>query len=132
MSAMDTIPQSHRDLLDVPQTASLSTLSADGMPQVTAFWVLADGDVLKTSLQKSWQKYRNIVAHPKATVFLIDPTNPMRTLELRCDITISEDPNAEFLDQILGHYGIDPTAFPAPRDGRVVVTLTPQHVTTFG
>ena len=132
MSDVAIIPESHRDLVDTPHTASLSTVGADGMPQVTAFWVLREGDVLKTSLQKSRQKYKNIAANPRATVFLIDPTNPMRTLEVRGDVTTDEDPDAVFFDRMVRHYGMDPATFPAPRDNRVVVTFTPRRVSVLG
>jgi predicted pyridoxine 5'-phosphate oxidase superfamily flavin-nucleotide-binding protein len=44
-----TIPDSHRDLIDSPHIATLSTVGADGAPQVTALWYIADGDTVATS-----------------------------------------------------------------------------------
>ncbi len=129
---MTTIPDSHADLADAAGVATLSTLGADGYPQVTALWYLRDGDVIRTSLLTSRQKYRNIVAHPKATLFIIDPTNPYRTLEIRADTELDDDPDLELFERIVGHYGQDPDTFPAPRDGRVTLTLTPHHIVTQG
>jgi PPOX class probable F420-dependent enzyme len=129
---MATIPASHRDLVETPGIASLSTVGVDGFPQVTALWYLAEGDTLKTSLMTTRQKYKNVVAHPKATLFIIDPTNPMRTLEVRADASIEEDPDLDLFERIVRHYGQDPDNFPAPRDNRVVLVLTPTRVVAQG
>jgi PPOX class probable F420-dependent enzyme len=129
---MPEIPESHRDLIDAPGTASLSTIGPDGSPQVTALWYVADGDTVKTSLLMSRQKYKNVVAHPKATLFIIDPNNPFRTLEVRAEVSIDDDPGLALFERVVRHYGQDPDNFPAPRDGRVVLTLTPTHVIAQG
>jgi PPOX class probable F420-dependent enzyme len=129
---MPTIPDSHRDLIEAPGIASLSTVGTDGTPQVTALWYLADGDTVKTSLMTSRQKYKNIVAHPRATLFIVDPANPFRTLEIRAEASIGADPDLALFERIVSHYGQDPDNFPAPRDNRVVLTLTPTHVVAQG
>jgi hypothetical protein len=41
---MMLIPDSHRNLAEAPVVASLSTIGADGTPQVTAVWFLTVGD----------------------------------------------------------------------------------------
>jgi PPOX class probable F420-dependent enzyme len=127
-----TVPESHRDLLEAPGIASLSTIGVDGSPQVTAIWYLADGDAVTTSLMTSRQKYKNVVAHPKATLFIIDPENPFRTLEIRGDATIDDDPDLAVFGRIVRHYGQDPDTFPAPKDNRVALVLTPTRVVTQG
>jgi PPOX class probable F420-dependent enzyme len=126
------IPESHRDLLTAPGIATLSTVGAEGFPQVTALWYLLDGDVIRTSVMTSRQKYKNVVAHPKATLFIMDPANQYRTLEIRAEAVVEDDPQLELLDRIVRHYGQDPDNFPAPREGRVVLTLRPVHVVTSG
>lgn len=132
MTAPAPIPETHDDLLAAPGVAVLSTAGSDGVPQATAVWYLRDGDVIRTSLQTSRQKYRNIVKHPLATLFLLDPTNPYRTLEIRADATTEDDPDATFFDRVVRHYGQDPETFPAPRDNRVILTLTPRKVNVNG
>jgi hypothetical protein len=47
---MSIIPDSHRDLIDTPHIATLSTVGPDGAPQVTALWYLADGHTVAKSL----------------------------------------------------------------------------------
>lgn len=127
-----SIPNSHRDLVDNPGVAVLSTVGDDGYPQSTALWFLLDGEVIRTSLHRSRQKYKNLLAHPKATLFVLDPTNPYRTLEIRGDVTFDDDADKVFLARIVAHYGQDLDSFPAPTDNRVVLTLTPRHVVTYG
>lgn len=126
------VPDSHRDLLEATGVAVLSTVGADGRPQSTAIWYLFDGDVVRTSLLTTRQKYRNMQRHPLATLFLLDPANPYRTLELRADVTVDDDPTLTFFDRIVRHYGHDPTTFPAERDGRVIATFAPRRVVANG
>jgi PPOX class probable F420-dependent enzyme len=132
MSDIAPIPATHRDLLEAKGVAILSTVGADGYPQTTALWYLLDGDVVRTSLHRTRQKYRNMVQHAQATLFLLDPDNPQRTLEIRADATFEDDADKSFLVRLLGHYGMDPATFPAPADNRVVLTLTPRHVVPYG
>ena len=123
-----TLPGSHRDLLAAPGVAVLTTIGADGYPQSTAIWFLADEDVVRISLHTGRQKYRNLRRNPHATLFLLDPTNPYRTLELRGDVTIEEAADRLFIERVIRHYGQDPATFAAPLDDRVIATLTPRHV----
>ena len=127
-----SIPDSHRDLLTAPGVATLSTVDAKGMPQVTALWYLLDGDVVRTSLTTARQKYRNVVTHPQATLFLLDPTNPYRSLEIRANATVEDDPGLAFMQRLVGHYGRDFDTFPAPKEGRVILTLDPVRVVANG
>lgn len=129
---MTAIPESHHDLAESPLVASLSTIGADGTPQVTAIWYVLDGDTVKTSLVTTRQKYKNVVARPQATLFIIDPQNPFRTLEIRSTVEVDDDPNLELFGRVARHYGEDPDTFPAEREGRVAVTLRPTRVVAQG
>ncbi|MCP3811207.1 PPOX class F420-dependent oxidoreductase [Mycolicibacterium septicum] len=129
---MPTIPESHRDLAETPLVASLSTVGADGTPQVTAIWFVAEGDTVQISLLQTRQKYRNVAARPQATLFVIDPKNPFRTLEIRGTVTIDEDSDLALFERVFRHYGQDPATSGAPTEGRVAVTLSPTHVVAQG
>jgi PPOX class probable F420-dependent enzyme len=132
MADTATVPDSHRDLLD-RKVVALATAGTDGHPQVTAIWVMLDDDgVVRTSLTDARQKTKNMLGNPVATVFVIDPANPFRTLELRCDVVITPDPELAMMRRIVAHYGIDFETFPAPKEGRVLVELTPRHVVANG
>jgi PPOX class probable F420-dependent enzyme len=132
MSDTASIPDSHRDLTD-RKVGVLCTVGRSGRPQATAVWFMLDDDgVIRTSLLDSRQKTKNMLAHPKATMFVIDATNPMRTLEVRCDATISDDPDLAMMKRIVTHYGMDFDTFPAPKDGRVTLALVPRRVVASG
>lgn len=127
-----TLPTSHLDLLDAPGVGALSTLGPDGYPQVTAIWFVRDGDTIVTSLTSDRQKHKNAVRHPQVTLFVIDPSNPFRTIEVRGDLTSEPDPGLDTLRRVLTHYGQDIDSFPAPKENRVTVTITPHRVVTNG
>ena len=132
LDATVAIPESHRDLLAAPGVAVLSTVGPDGVPQSTAVWYLLDGDVVRMSLHRTRQKYRNLDERPVATLLLLDPTNPYRTLEIRADVSMQDDADSSFIDRVIRHYGQDPDSFPAPRDNRVIVTFAPRKVNANG
>jgi PPOX class probable F420-dependent enzyme len=132
VTASATLPDAYLDLLDAPGVAALATVGADGRPQVTAVWYLRDGDVVRTSMVTTRQKYKNLRRHPLATLFVIDPANPYRTLEVRADATFEEDSDLAFLDRLVQRYGMTLDTFPGEKEDRWVVTLTPRHVVTYG
>jgi hypothetical protein len=65
-------------------------------------------------------------------VFVFDPTNPFRTLEVRGDVVIEPDPELATLTKVLVAYGTDLESFEGPLDGRTTVTLHPTHVVAQG
>jgi hypothetical protein len=80
---------------------------------------------LRTSLFKGRQKYKNLVAHPQVTLFVIDPANPYRTLEIRAVAEVTDDPDLAFLQRLLTLYGSDLESLRGPQEDRVVITLRP-------
>jgi PPOX class probable F420-dependent enzyme len=126
------IPSSHRDLLESAAPVALATVGLSGHPQVTAIWAVLDGDTIVTSLAGVRQKLKNVVARPQATVFVIDPANPYRTLEVRADVTIEPDPELATLQRVLAAYGTDLASFPGPLEDRTTVTLHPTRVVALG
>ncbi len=132
MNASLPVPASHIDLVE-RRTGVLATVDSHGQPQVTAIWFLLDEDgIIRTSLLRSRQKYKNMLSHPRATLFVIDGANPFRTLEMRCEVTFAEDLETTFFERIVRYYGQDPETFPAPRENRVILELRPIHVVTNG
>ncbi|HEY4609823.1 MAG TPA: PPOX class F420-dependent oxidoreductase [Ilumatobacteraceae bacterium] len=125
---MATIPDSHRDLLDAP-VATLATVGADGRPQLSAVWFLADADKVRVSLNTARQKTKNLQANPAATLFILDTANPARYLELRGNAQLSPDDDYEFADQVGAKYGgVDLRNMDQPGQSRVVVTIDPVRI----
>jgi PPOX class probable F420-dependent enzyme len=132
MTTNTTIPASHTDLAEGPNTAVLTTVGADGQPQSTAVWVLFEDGILKTSITTDRQKYKNLVRNPNATLFVIDPTNPFRTLEVRATVELTLDPDKAMLPQFAARYNVPVEVLQQAGGERVVATLTPVRVVTNG
>ncbi len=128
---MAAFPDSHRDLLE-SQVAILTTLGPDGFPQATALWFLFEDGQIKLSLNTARQKVKNLRSHPECTLFLIDLTNPYRTMEVRARAEISPDPDYAFADRLGRKYNSDLRTRDKPGEARVVVALHPVKVNTFG
>ncbi len=122
------IPESHRDLLDAP-VATLATLGPDGRPQLSAVWFLADDEGIRVSLNSTRQKTRNLEANPVVNLFVLDPADPMRYLEVRGDASLALDADYAFADQVGAKYGgVDLRQMDGEGETRVVVTIHPTRV----
>jgi PPOX class probable F420-dependent enzyme len=128
---MTTIPDSHRDLLET-DVGMLATITPDGHPQVTALWFLADNGLVKLSLNTKRQKTKNLRKRPECTFFILDRANPYRTLEIRAHAEISPDDDYAFAAKLGQKYGADLRTMDGPGESRVVVTLRPVKVNTYG
>lgn len=122
-----SIPESHKDLLTTG-TATLTTQSKSGYPQTTALWFIYENDTIKLSLNNSRQKVKNLVKNPKCTFFIIDPAQPLRTLEVRANATVGEDVGGDLANKIVAKYGMDPRQMDGPGEVRIAVTLEPVKV----
>jgi PPOX class probable F420-dependent enzyme len=92
-----------------------------------------DDGTLKLSLNTSRQKVKNLYANPACTLFILDPANPYRTLEVRARAEITPDPEYRFAEKLGAKYdGADLRAHDSPGETRVVVALQPVKVTTWG
>ena len=125
---MTEFPDSHRDLLDA-QVATLATIGANGFPQLTEVWFLYDDGELKTSLNSSRLKTRNLQKRPQCSLFLLDLQNPYRYLEVRGNAKLESDDDYEFARKLGAKYGgADLSEHDKPGESRVVVTIEPANV----
>jgi PPOX class probable F420-dependent enzyme len=126
------VPETHLDLLSQPLVGVLTTIGADGLPQSTALWFLLDDGELKMSVRTDRQKYRNLLANPKATLFIFDPQSSARTLEIRGEVEIRPDPDKEHAQRFAAVYGDSAAAWDPDDVSRVVLALKPIRVAAFG
>ena len=124
---METIPASHRDLLEA-QFATLATVGANGRPQQSIVWFLAEGDNIRISLNSSRQKTINIERNPACSVLIVDPASNYRYVELRGTAKVEPDPEYVFADKVGAKYNSDLRVHDNPGDTRLVVTIVPDRV----
>lgn len=129
MTTLPQVPETHLDLTRA-MTASLSTIGADGVPQVTAiaFHYNESDGLFQISLNDTRHKARNLRRNPVATLFIVDPDNKYRTLEVRADVTIEPDPDFAFAAVAGARYGHSFHDLDGPGETRSIVTFLPRRI----
>ena len=128
MSDRSTIPEGFADLLDAP-FATLGTIGPDGRPQLSEIWFLHDDCELKVSVHASRQKTKNLRRNPAVNLFVLDPQNPMRYLEVRGDAELADDADYAFATKVGAKYGgADLRQMDGDDPRRVVVTIRPTRI----
>jgi PPOX class probable F420-dependent enzyme len=126
---LDIVPDSHRDLLLAPLTATLTTLDARGRPQSTAVWYfVGDDGQLKGSITSDRQKYKNLRGNPNCDLFIIDPQNPYRTLEIRAEADLSPDPEKLTVRTFAAVYSADESMLVKEAEERWTITYRPRRL----
>jgi PPOX class probable F420-dependent enzyme len=119
---METIPDSFRDLLTA-NFATLATVGKWGGPHQSIVWFLAEGDVVRLSLNSTRLKTDNLARNPNCSLLITDPENSYRYLELRGRAELEPDPDYVFADKVGAKYGSDLRQNDNPGDKRVVATI---------
>jgi PPOX class probable F420-dependent enzyme len=95
------VPDSHRDLLDRPPVAALTTSMPDGSPHTTPVWCEFDGVHVLVNTMRGFLKERNMRRDPRVTLLCYDPARPLRSLEVRGRVVeLTEAGAAEHLDRL--------------------------------
>jgi PPOX class probable F420-dependent enzyme len=133
----DQIPASHRDLVQCPPVAALTTVMPNGYPQTSVVWCDFDGDCVRVNTMRGFAKERNMRANPQVTLLCHDPHQPNRYLEVRGRVVeLTEAGAAAHLDQLASKYagrpiryfgGAIPAHF-AQTEVPVLCRIRPTHV----
>jgi PPOX class probable F420-dependent enzyme len=107
-----TIPASHRDLVECPPVAALTTVMPDGAPQTSVVWCDTDGGDTRINTMRGFQKERNMRRNPRVTLLCYDPRRASRYLEVRGVVTeMTEDGAREHLDELASKYAGRPIRY---------------------
>jgi PPOX class probable F420-dependent enzyme len=110
--ARDVIPDSHRDLVDHPPVAALTTIGGDGYPQVSVVWCDFDGECIRVNTMRGFAKERNMRRDPRVTLLCYEPGQPLRYLEVRGRVVeMTEDGALDHLDAIASAYAGRPIRY---------------------
>jgi PPOX class probable F420-dependent enzyme len=108
----DEVPASHRDLIECPPVAALTTLMPDGSPQTSAVWCDFDGECVRVNTMRGFAKERNMRRDPRVTLLCYDPRQPLRYLEVRGTVVeMTEAGAAEHLDNLASKYAGRPIRY---------------------
>jgi PPOX class probable F420-dependent enzyme len=113
------LPSELRKLIESGPLVHLSTINADGGPQVSVIWVGLDGDDLVSGHMSRYAKLRNIERDPRVVLSFDAPRepgvflNPYATLRARA--TIEPGGAWDLLDRLTKVYMGPETRFPAPQ-----------------
>jgi PPOX class probable F420-dependent enzyme len=106
------IPVSHRDLVECPPVAALTTLLPDGYPQTTVVWCDFDGECVRVNTMRGFAKERNMRRDPRVTLLCYDPHHPLRSLEVRGRVVeMTEEGAREHLDELASTYAGRPIRY---------------------
>jgi PPOX class probable F420-dependent enzyme len=120
---VNEVPESHRGVLDAP-FATLATIGPTGRPQLSTVCFVVDGDAVLLSLNETRQKTINILADPRVSVHVTDPSDPGRYVELRGTATVEPDDDYEFADRLGTKYGgLDLRRMDAPGEHRLKIVV---------
>ena len=135
---MPNISPELRQLVEAGPLAHLSTINADGSPQVSVIWLGIDGDDLVTAHMGNQLKLRNIARDPRVAISLEAPREPGVFLAhyavIRATAAI-EGPTEEaweLLDRLAKVYMAPDANFPAPRAAGSLVRYTIERVSGMG
>jgi PPOX class probable F420-dependent enzyme len=111
-SASNQIPASHRDLVDCPPVAALTTVGADGYPQTSVVWCDFDGECVRVNTMRGFAKERNMRRDPRVTLLCYDPRQPLRYLEVRgAVVDMTEEGAVVHLDALASQYAGRPIRY---------------------
>jgi PPOX class probable F420-dependent enzyme len=134
---VSVLPEEVRALVEAGPLVHLSTIDADGSPQVTVIWVGLDGDDLVSGHMGHYRKLRNIERDPRAVLSLTAPRdpsaflNPYAVLHAHASIEPSEEA-WDLLDRLTRVYMSPDDTFPAPRGPGYIVRYTVERVGGIG
>jgi len=130
---MVSLPESHRDLLTGPNFAHLTTLMADGSPQVTPVWIDAEGDLVLFNTAEGRVKTRNLDRDGRVALSIQDAQNPYRYLQIRGRVIEKTHAGADaHIDRMAQKYlGQETYPWRSPSEQRVVYKIQATSVQTY-
>lgn len=130
----DSLPEDLLDLLRGASRCFISTVMADGSPQLTQTWVDTDGAHILINTVEGFQKVKNIRRDPRVAVAVSDPSNPSRYYSVRGEVlSVTSNGAAEHIEQLAQRYLGTPYPWYGGRDQRrLILTIDPRRILSMG
>ncbi|MFD2415261.1 PPOX class F420-dependent oxidoreductase [Amycolatopsis pigmentata] len=134
---MTELPRELRDLIASGPMAHLSTINADGSPQVTVIWIGLDGDEIVSGHMARHLKLRNIERDPRVVLSFDAPRvpgvflNEYAVLRARATVVPSDDA-WDLLNRLAKVYMAPDAEFPAPQGPGYLVRYAVERISGVG
>jgi PPOX class probable F420-dependent enzyme len=130
---MTSLPPELRALIQSGPMAHLSTINADGSPQVSVIWVGLDGDDLVSGHMNRYAKLRNIERDPRVVLSFDAPRQPGVFMNpyaaVRAQAVVEPSDGAwDLLDRLSRVYVNPDGQFPAPKGPGYIVRYTVERI----
>ena len=130
---MSGFPRELRDLIASGPMAHLSTINADGSPQVTVIWIGLDGNELVSGHMAWHVKLRNIARDPRVVLSFDTPRVPGVFLNqyaiVRARATVQpNDDTWNLLNRLTKVYVSPDAEFPAPKGPGYTVRYSVERI----
>jgi PPOX class probable F420-dependent enzyme len=130
---MRGLPNELQDLIASGPLAHLSTINADGSPQVTVIWIGLDGEDLVSGHMSRRAKLRNIERDPRVVLSFDAPRAPGVFLNeyamLRAQAVVYPSEDAwDLLNHLAKVYVSPDTEFPAPKGPGYIVRYSVERI----
>jgi PPOX class probable F420-dependent enzyme len=130
---MSSLSRELRDLIESGPMAHLSTINADGSPQVTVIWIGLDGDDLVSGHMSRHVKLRNIERDPRVVLSFDAPRtpgvfmNPYAVLRARAAVQPSNEA-WDLLNRLVKVYVSPNAEYPNPKEPGYIVRYSIERV----
>jgi PPOX class probable F420-dependent enzyme len=130
---MSSLSRELRDLIESGPMAHLSTINADGSPQVTVIWIGLDGDDLVSGHMSRHVKLRNIERDPRVVLSFDAPRtpgvfmNPYAVLRARAAVQPSNEA-WDLLNRLVKVYVSPNAQYPNPKEPGYIVRYSIERV----
>ena len=124
------LPGIAKELFDQPNHVAVATIEPSGRPQTSLVWAKTDGDDVLFSTIKGRRKYANLTRDPRISALVYDGVDPYTYAEVRGTATITDDPEAELINELALKYTGNPFGY-RPGEQRVIVRIIPEKVVVY-
>ncbi len=134
---MGELPNELRGLIESGPLAHVTTINADGSPQVTVIWIGLDGDALVSGHLHHHKKLKNIERDPRVVLSFTAPRdhgvvmNPYAVLRARATVEPS-DAAWDLLNRLTKVYMSPDSEFPAPKAPGYIVRYEIERISGVG
>jgi len=131
---MDTIPESHKDILLGKNFAHIATSMPDGSPQSTPVWIDFDGTYVVFNTANGRQKARNLDRDGRVAISVHDHANPYRYIQIRGVVHSKSTEGADAHIDAMAKKYLDQDKYPfrSASEQRVIYRIVPEHVQVSG